>query len=401
VEAARPQVRTLVAAIVLALIASIALASRADAAPGDVYLGDTNARSIFKVAPGGGAPQLLAAIPDSIETVPNGLAMDRSGILYWVGFDNTIRTVDRSNGALGIFATLPSGAELSDVAVGPDQNLYLTDDTGNGAVLRVEHVTKAVTPVAPSIAPGSDAAELAVARDGTIYVSDYEQTIYRVTSAGAVTPLASSPILSGADGLALTPDDRTLYVGSFGSPDGDCCAPPNSVVKVDVATGAVTRLAEVSDSVAVSLRTDGSILSSNTEDDLLEVVPAVGSPVTPFSSAGSPLDYPHDTVIEPETCRGLFPNVVGTIGSDNLVGSAFGDVISTLGGKDTVKAGGGDDIVCGGTGKDKLLGQGGRDKLLGQGGKDILNGGKKKDLLKGGGGKDRCRGGKGDKLRSC
>jgi Ca2+-binding RTX toxin-like protein len=285
--------------------------------------------------------------------------------------------------------------------VGPDQNLYVTDDTGNGAVLRVDHVTKAVTPVASSISPGSDAASLAVARDGTIYVSDYEHTIYRVSSAGAVTTLASGPTLSGADGLALTPDDRTLYVASFGSPDGECCEPPNSVNKVDVGTGAVTRLAEVSDSVAVSLRTDGSILNSNTEEDQLQVVPAVGSPVTPFSSAGSPFLYPHDTVIEPDTCRGLFPNVVGTTGPDILVGSPFADVISTLGGKDTVKAGGGNDIVCGGTGKDKLFGQGGRDKLLGQGGKDVLNGGKKKDLLKGGGGRDSCRAGKGDKLRSC
>jgi Ca2+-binding RTX toxin-like protein len=144
----------------------------------------------------------------------------------------------------------------------------------------------------------------------------------------------------------------------------------------------------VSDAVALSLRTDGSVLSSNTQDDLLQIIPPIGSPVSAFTTAGIPFKYPHDTVTQPDLCAGKIPTVVGTTGSDTITGSPFADVISTLGGKDIVKAGGGNDIVCGGPGKDKIFGQGGNDRLLGQAGKDTISGGKGKDKVLGGKGKD-------------
>jgi Ca2+-binding RTX toxin-like protein len=394
-------------AIALAALVCLLLASRVLAAPGDVYFVDegvddptNDPGAVFKVGPTGGAPQRVASLPAATaDPDPNGLAMDRAGTLYVAAFDRNLYTVNRTTGAASVFTTLGPGVSLGGVAVGFDQNLYVTDSNGD-ALLRIDRQTKAVTPIASNFTPSGSPYGIAIARDGTIYVSDEHLTVYRVSPAGAVSVLATSPLLSGADGIALSPDQRTLFVGSYGSPDGNCCSPPNSVNKIDVATGTVSRLAEVTDSVAVTLRPDGSLLSTNTDTNILEVVPPSGSPVTPFTTPDPELGYPHDSVIEPEACGGLIPNVVGTTGPDNIAGTPYPDVISTLGGKDKVKGGGGNDVICGGPGKDKLYGQGGKDTLFGQGGKDKLVGGKKKDVDKGGGGADVCVG-KGDKLKSC
>ena len=376
---------------VAALALALTVPAAARASVGDVYLtdnaGPTSSGAVFKLAPTGGAPQVLAAPSDTHD--PNGLVLDRSGVLLLTDFRETIRSIDRASGAVGVFTSLPGGSQLANIAIGPDQNLYVTDEQGQGALLRIDHVTKAVTNVASNFTPnGGTPAGIVVERDGTSFVSDFEHTIYRVSSTGAVTTLASSPILSGADGLAITPDERTLYVAAFGSPDGMCCNPPNTLAKVDLATGAVSIVASFPDAVAVTLRPDRSFLVSDTETDVVDSVGASGAPISAFSTAGPPLSYPHDMVVEPETCAGKFPNVVGTTGDDHLRGSAFADVISTLGGNDVVKALGGNDIVCGGPGKDKLFGQGGNDKLFGQSGKDELVGGKGKDRLLGGKGAD-------------
>ena len=97
---------------------------------------------------------------------------------------------------------------------------------------------------------------------------------------------------------------------------------------------------------------------------------------------------PAEIVVYPSPCAGRTPTVVGTDAGETIRGSAFPDVISTLGGKDKVLGLGGNDVVCGGTGKDKLSGGKGKDRLLGQAGKDKLSGGKGKDVCRGGGGRD-------------
>jgi DNA-binding beta-propeller fold protein YncE len=138
------------------------------------------------------------------------------------------------------------------------------------------------------------------------------------------------------------------------------------------------------------------------------------------------------------TCAGRLATIVGTPGRDVIAGTRGGDVIAALGGKDAVRGGRGADVVCAGTGndgvrggpggddlrgvagRDRLRGDGGRDKLSGGGGKDGLSGGPGndranggpgkdrlkggpgKDRLKGGGGRDRCNGGGGkDRAGSC
>jgi Ca2+-binding RTX toxin-like protein len=408
-ESARPQARHLAATLAAVLLMVLAFASRAHAAPGDVYLADNEAGAgghgaIFKIGPGGGTPTLLTDDPQVDGA--NGMVLDpATGLLLVANFTNTIHTVDPNTGAVGTYVAGPASAGYADLVFGADGKLYATDGNAK-SVVRIDPATKAIATVASGFfQPFSDYPDgIAATRKGKLYVSDENSAVYEIDPAtGAARVFAHSPVLGGADGMAFSPDEGFLYVAGFCMPVLDCgssTGPPNQLAKIDMATGAASIVASLSDAVAVSVRTDGTLLVSNTQDDVLQTVPASGSPVGSFTTMGLPLRYPHDTVTEPDLCAGKIPTVIGTTGPDSLVGSPFADVISTLGGKDTVTGGGGNDIICGGPGKDKLFGQGGRDKLLGQGGKDRLVGGKKKDVDKGGAGSDTCVG-KGDKLRSC
>jgi len=83
-------------------------------------------------------------------------------------------------------------------------------------------------------------------------------------------------------------------------------------------------------------------------------------------------------------CRGRVASLIGTPGSDRLVGSAGPDVIAAGRGADRVKGRAGNDLICAGAGA------------------DVLRGGPGRDLLRGGPGKDRCPGsGRRDFVRSC
>ena len=389
--------KTVGAAIAAALLGALALLpAAAQSAPGDVYVADEDASNvpsldgaILRIGPAGGAPSVVATSPLFVN--PSGMTMGRDGSLLVADYGNS--SDPRSGGifrvdpATGSVSTLASGAPFfhpTDLAYGPDGMLYVTDfgDT-TPQLVRVDPNTGAATVIASGSGDWNNAAGIAVARDGTIYFTQYDQQVFRRDpSTGAITKLADNlALLDGADGIALSPDDGTLFVAAFGDGTGMSTSPPNRVVKVDTRTGAVSLVATVEDAVAVSLLPDGTLLSSDTDPGNAfsgQIERIVGSSVSPFS-ADPVFGYPHDTVVQPEQCGGLVPTVVGTTGPDNLAGSPFADVISTLGGKDKVKAGGGNDVVCGGGGKDTLLGQGGKDRLLGQKGSDVLKGGKGKD----------------------
>lgn len=106
-------------------------------------------------------------------------------------------------------------------------------------------------------------------------------------------------------------------------------------------------------------------------------------------------------------------NVTGTANSDDIDGTAQGDVINVgagddyvwgSDGADTIGAGDGDDEVVGGSGADTITGGAGSDQLFGDfatdlaifstdGGADSINGGAGSDLIIGGAGNDTITGG--------
>lgn len=102
---------------------------------------------------------------------------------------------------------------------------------------------------------------------------------------------------------------------------------------------------------------------------------------------------------------------IGTLGADNLQGSASRDLLCGLAGNDildgdknndVLRAFDGNDVGRGRRGDDLLTGGYGRDRLSGDRGKDTLYGDAGRDVLDGGPGFDVCYGGGGrDVFRSC
>jgi len=89
-------------------------------------------------------------------------------------------------------------------------------------------------------------------------------------------------------------------------------------------------------------------------------------------------------------------DIVGTPGSDHLVGqSADREFICGLGGDDVIEAMGGDDLLSGGGGADLLIGsdEGLGDEIIGGPGDDVLRGRSGMDTLLGGMGDDHIFGG--------
>lgn len=95
----------------------------------------------------------------------------------------------------------------------------------------------------------------------------------------------------------------------------------------------------------------------------------------------------------------------GTVGIDEMNGTAKADFILALdgddfifgnGGNDTLKAGDGDDQIFGGNGRDKIFGDGDDDLLIGDSGSDTLSGGDGNDTIVGGSGNDVIKGGDGN-----
>jgi sugar lactone lactonase YvrE len=367
--------------LIAALLMAVAFVpAQASAAPGDVYVADEDANAgpgdgaVFRIGPFGG---VAAAIATSTAFAnPSGMVMAKDGDLLVADYgtnssDNgSLFQVDPRTGAVSTIASGPPFSNPVDLAFGPDGMLYVTD-TGKSPggvpeIIRLDPRTRAASVIATGSGEWDSASGIAVARDGTIYFADYDNQIFRRASSGAIAKLAESPDLDGADGLALSPDGRTLFVAAF-------VGTPNHVVRVDTQSGAATAVVPTDDSVAVSLLPDGTLLNSDTSnvDGFRGVQRITGGSLAPFS-AGTNLEYPHDTVVEPQHCAGLIPTVVGTTGADRLAGSPFPDVISTLGGKDTVKGGKGNDVICGGPGRDTLIGGKGRDRILGGKGNDLL-----------------------------
>lgn len=140
----------------------------------------------------------------------NGFEVGPDGMLYGpLWFKNAIVKIDPATGSDTVVADgfqIPAAANF-----GPDGNLYAID-TKTGEVKRIDMTTKTVTVLA-TLAPALD--NLAIAKDGTIYVSNMaDATIYAVNPAdGVVRTVVSGPLATPTD-LAITdgPEGEKLHV---------------------------------------------------------------------------------------------------------------------------------------------------------------------------------------------
>lgn len=85
---------------------------------------------------------------------------------------------------------------------------------------------------------------------------------------------------------------------------------------------------------------------------------------------------------------------------EDILGSAFDDIIIGNDAANSLSGGNGDDRISGNAGHDRLFGMDGDDKLIGGDGNDYLDGGDGADSIVGGQGNDLIRGGAGDDVIS-
>lgn len=219
----------------------------------------------------------------------------------------------------------------------------------------VHPVTKAVTPVAHTLAYGPDT-----------YRRQLEESLARSTD--RVT-------LLGAAGVTLSP-----------------AAWPPLVCQGKVATIAGTAgpdvLAGTAGPDVIVGRGGDDVTSAGDGDDLVcagdgddTVVAAAGSDRV-FGGAGGDR-------LQGGTGADLLD---GGPGDDLLEGQAGGDTLAGGEGADGLYGGTGDDTLSGGLGDDRLYGYDGADRLSGNAGADFLAGGRGNDLLIGGTGADRLCG---------
>ena len=161
-----------------------------------------------------------------------GPACDAAGRVYAVNFarQGTIGRV-RPDGRGEIFAELPAGSVGNGIRIGPTGTLFVADYTGHN-ILAVDGVTGSVRILAhePAMSQPND---LALTPDGDLYASDPDWKagtgrVWRIDRRGSVRLAASG--LGTANGIEVSPDGRTLYVGESAQrkiwafairPDGD------------------------------------------------------------------------------------------------------------------------------------------------------------------------------------
>jgi hypothetical protein len=207
---------------------------------------------VFSVPADGSNTAPVAVQVGAPFAAPFGIAISTDGTKLYVADSGATDTT--SNQDLGVIFSLPvgggtptilSGSALSEARSlevhqvnGADVVFYTGLDQSNGSpgVFELPAAGGSVTTVAEG-APFGDPSGIAIADDGTVYVTDTiasgSQTanVFKVDTAGAVTTFATNLRVGYPAGVALSQDGTTLLVSSL-----DPVAFTDQVLELDVAT---------------------------------------------------------------------------------------------------------------------------------------------------------------------
>jgi len=187
--------------------------------------------------------------PDGVE----GPAVDAAGNLYVVnlGQKGTIGRVRPGASTSELFATLPNGSIGNGIRFDREGRMYVADFKAHTIfVFEPGQATpRRYFPPQPRSGLFDQPNDLAIAADGTLYASDPKPgtrtgRIWRISRAPDGTARAvvmtSSRAMGRTNGLDLSPDGRTLYVGESSSfelwaygIEGDKLVAPRRLVKFD------------------------------------------------------------------------------------------------------------------------------------------------------------------------
>jgi sugar lactone lactonase YvrE len=182
------------------------------------YVGSVRLARIFRVSAKGAVAQFAAELPNG--WAPLGLRVDSKRRTLWVA-----------------------------TAALPQTSGYDAADSGRSAILEFDLRSKRLVGRYPTADDGSPhlIGDLVVSRAGDVYATDSRAPVLHRLPAGgdSLERLVESPLLMSAQGLAFTPDERTLYVADYA----------RGILRVDPARRVVS-LVETADSVS-ALGVDG------------------------------------------------------------------------------------------------------------------------------------------------
>lgn len=186
---------------------------------------------------------------DQRDLLTEGVGYDPAGRRFFVGSVRHRRIVAlSSDGRISSFAghpdplpwaplgmrVDPTGRSLWVAAAAlPQMEGYAAADSGTSAVLRFDLKSGKLVGEYRATGPGLHAlGDLAVTRGGDVYASDSRSpVIYRkAAAADSLERWLESPLLLSAQGLALSPDERRLFVADYA----------RGLLVIDIATRALT-----------------------------------------------------------------------------------------------------------------------------------------------------------------
>jgi sugar lactone lactonase YvrE len=226
------------------------------------YLGSVHHRKIVRVDRTGRVGDFVTEGRDSL-WAPLGMRVDAARRVLWVA-----------------------------AAAVPQMSGFVRSDNGRTGLFRYDLKSGRLTGrflVAPDGAPHA-LGDLTIGRDGAVYASDSRSPeIYRLRAAGdTLERFLTSPLLLLAQGLALTPDDRTMYLADYS----------RGILRIDLASRAVALL-PTSDSV-LALGVDGLYLIDGR-------LIGIQNGVTPHRVVRLTLSHPGDSISAGEVIERAHP----------------------------------------------------------------------------------------------
>ena len=182
-----------------------------------------------KLVPVGATPLGVAVLPDSSAAYVGNNADGTVSVVALGANPHVVKTI-----------TFPSpGCAAYDMAVVPDGSVVLAACT-NGPLWAIDTVKNKAAPTPIAIPQTSGGLDVVVTPNGrTAYVSNSNGFVYPVKLSRAGSVVGTPIPITGAFGLAMSPDGKALMVGN-----GICCFVDTPVSIVSTATNTVTSVVE-------------------------------------------------------------------------------------------------------------------------------------------------------------